>query len=100
LHIRVKEFNEENMNAVYNAFTAFLSSNPTYGYLNIWDYRDYQESIEKNQDLIDVIFTVLTMITMVIPIFLNYKFQGSLFLQSRKFNDSKFNGTNQRNSYS
>ncbi len=69
LLIKPKNLQDKTLDDIFFNLNAFIRSNKGYSATNIWDYRDYEKSINQSKNLIDIIFTILIAVVMILCFF-------------------------------
>lgn len=67
LLLKTKDNSDATLDYVFNAFSTWISENDLP--IDIWDYRDYKDSVNSSKSLINIIFTIVSSITMALCFF-------------------------------
>jgi len=69
LKLKIKGgFDTNHISAVYNSLTNFMTQTGD-TQLSLWDFRDFQSSIQKSENVINIIFVIVTIIVMFLCFF-------------------------------
>ena len=69
LKLKIKGgFNKDYLSAVYNNMTTFMMKEGD-TQLSLWDFRDFEKSIQKSEEVINIIFIIVTIIVMFLCFF-------------------------------